>query len=54
MPTNVLQLYGYKKMFVEGMMGYGSAVSVSIFVIVLILAVLYVRMVGRRMLEARA
>ncbi len=52
--TNVLQLYGYKKMFVEGMMGYGSAVSVSIFVIVLILAVLYVRMVGRRMLEARA
>jgi multiple sugar transport system permease protein len=50
--TNVLQLYGYKKMFVEGWMGYGSAVSVSVFVIVLILAVIYVRLVGRRLLEA--
>jgi len=50
--TNVLQLYGYKKMFVEGWMGYGSAISVSVFVIVLVLAVVYVRMVGRRLLEA--
>ena len=50
--TNVLQLYGYQKMFVEGWMGYGSAISVGVFVIVLILAVIYVRMVGRRLLEA--
>ena len=50
--TNVLQLYGYKKMFVEGWMGYGSTISVSVFVIVLVLAVVYVRMVGRRLLEA--
>ncbi len=50
--TNVLQLYGYKKMFVEGWMGYGSAISVSVFIIVLVLAVIYVRMVGRRLLEA--
>ncbi|MGM0383826.1 MAG: carbohydrate ABC transporter permease [Thermodesulfobacteriota bacterium] len=50
--TNVLQLYGYKKMFVEGWMGYGSAISVCIFIIVLVLAILYVRMVGRRLLEA--
>jgi multiple sugar transport system permease protein len=50
--TNVLQLYGYKKMFVEGWMGYGSAISVCIFIIVLILAIIYVRMVGRRLLEA--
>jgi multiple sugar transport system permease protein len=50
--TNVLQLYGYKKMFVEGWMGYGSAISVGVFVIVLVLAVIYVRMVGRRLLEA--
>jgi multiple sugar transport system permease protein len=49
--TNVLQLYGYKKMFVEGWMGYGSAVSVCVFVMVLSLAVLYVRSVGRRLLE---
>ncbi len=50
--TNVLQLYGYKKMFVEGWMGYGSAVSVCIFIIVLVIAVAYVKMVGRRLLEA--
>jgi len=49
--TNVLQLYGYKKMFVEGWMGYGSAISVSVFIGVLVLAVIYVRMVGRRLLE---
>ncbi len=52
--TNVLQLYGYKKMFVEGWMGYGSAISVSVFIIVLILAILYLRTVGRRLLEARS
>jgi multiple sugar transport system permease protein len=51
--TNVLQLYGYKKMFVEGWIGYGSAISVGIFIMVLALAVIYVRMVGRRLLEAR-
>jgi multiple sugar transport system permease protein len=50
--TNVLQLYGYKKMFVEGWMGYGSTLSVCIFIMVLFLAIIYVRMVGRRLLEA--
>ena len=50
--TNVLQLYGYKKLFVEGWMGYGSAISVSIFIMVLILAIIYVRLAGRRLLEA--
>ncbi len=50
--TNVLQLYGYKKMFVEGWMGYGSAISVCIFIMVMVLAIAYVRMVGRRLLEA--
>jgi multiple sugar transport system permease protein len=52
--TNVLQLYGYKKMFVEGWIGYGSAISVGVFLVILILAVMYVRMVGRHLLEARA
>ncbi|MDY7035150.1 MAG: sugar ABC transporter permease [Thermodesulfobacteriota bacterium] len=49
--TNVLQLYGYKKMFVEGWMGYGSAISVCIFITVLMLSIIYVRSVGRRLLE---
>ncbi len=52
--TNVIQLYGYKKMFVEGWLGYGSAISVSVFVIVLILSILYVKWTGQRLLEAKA
>jgi ABC-type sugar transport system permease subunit len=46
-------LYGYKKMFVEGLLGYGSAISVAVFCMVLVLALIYVRLVGRRLLEAR-
>jgi multiple sugar transport system permease protein len=52
--TNVLQLYGYKKMFVEGWMGYGSAIATCIFLALLFLAVLYVRLAGQRLLEERA
>lgn len=51
--TNVLQLYGYKKMFMEGWMGYGSAISVAVFLVVLALAVMYVRALGRRLFEGR-
>jgi len=40
-------------MFVEGWLGYGSAVSVLVFVIVMVLALVYVRLVGRRVMEAR-
>jgi multiple sugar transport system permease protein len=50
--TNVLQLYGYKKMFVEGWVGYGSAISVGVFIILLFLAIVYVRMVGQRLVKA--
>ena len=47
--TNVLQFYGYKKIFAEGMMGYGSSVSVLVFLVSFVVAMLYVRMLGRRM-----
>ena len=33
--TTVLQFYGYKKLFAEGFLGYGSAVSVLVFLVVL-------------------
>ena len=46
--TNVLQFYGYKKIFGEGFMGYGSTISVFVFLLVLVLSVLYVRLIGRR------
>jgi multiple sugar transport system permease protein len=52
--TQVLQLYGYKAMFTEGRMGYGSAVSVSVFLAIFFLSLLYIRAIGSRLLERTA
>ncbi|HEY7714537.1 MAG TPA: sugar ABC transporter permease [Candidatus Binatia bacterium] len=41
--TNVLQFYGYKKTFGEGMIGYGSAVAVTVFLMAVVLALAYLR-----------
>lgn len=41
--TNVLQFYGYKKSFAEGMLGYGSAIAVGVFLLSLILSLVYIR-----------
>lgn len=41
--TNVLQFYGYKKTFAEGMVGYGSAIAVAVFLLALILSLAYLR-----------
>jgi len=49
--TNVISYYGYKKVFAEGMVGYGSAVAVGIFVASLVLSLLYIRVLGARILE---
>jgi multiple sugar transport system permease protein len=49
--TNVLQFYGYKKTFAEGMIGYGSAISVTVFILSLFLSAFYVRSVGSQMLQ---
>lgn len=51
--TNVLQFYGYKKIFAEGMMGYGSTVSVLVFLITFIIASLYIKMLGSRLIQER-
>ena len=39
--TNVLQFYGYKKTFAEGMIGYGSAIAVTVFLLSLVLSLVY-------------
>jgi ABC-type sugar transport system permease subunit len=52
--TNVLQFYGYKKTFAEGMIGYGSAISVGVFFFSLLLSLIYVRFLGARILERGA
>jgi multiple sugar transport system permease protein len=44
--TNVLQFYGYKKMFTEGMMGYGSTISVTVFVVTFFISLFYIRVIG--------
>ena len=49
--TNVLQFYGYKKTFAEGMIGYGSAISVTVFCLSLVLSLLYIRGFKARILE---
>ncbi len=41
--TNVLQFYGYKKTFAEGMVGYGSAIAVAVFFMSLALSLVYLR-----------
>jgi multiple sugar transport system permease protein len=49
--TNVLQFYGYKKTFAEGMVGYGSAIAVTVFLLSLVLASLYIRILKTSHLE---
>jgi multiple sugar transport system permease protein len=39
--TNVLQFYGYKKTFAEGMVGYGSAIAIIVFALSLLLSLAY-------------
>ena len=49
--TNVLQFYGYKKIFAEGMMGYGSTISVLVFLIILVVSLFYIKVIGTRMFK---
>src|SRR5205823_7982258 len=49
--TNVLQFYGYKKTFAEGMVGYGSAIAVAVFLISLVLSLAYLRILKTSRLE---
>ena len=48
--TNVLQFYGYKKSFAEGMIGYGSTIAVAVFAISLLLCLWYIHLLGTRLL----
>jgi multiple sugar transport system permease protein len=49
--TNVLQFYGYKKSFAEGMLGYGSAIAVTVFFMSLVLSLAYLRLLKTSRLE---
>ncbi|MFZ5905954.1 MAG: carbohydrate ABC transporter permease [Nitrospirota bacterium] len=47
--TNVLQFYGYKKIFAEGLMGYGSTISVLVFFITFCISLFYLKLIGTRL-----
>jgi multiple sugar transport system permease protein len=51
--TNVLQFYGYKKIFAEGLMGYGSTISVLVFFITLIISLVYIKVIGTRLFQEK-
>jgi multiple sugar transport system permease protein len=52
--TNVLQFYGYKKSFAEGMVGYGSAIAVCVFALSLMLSLAYLRVLRTARAEGKA
>ena len=51
--TQVLQFYGYQTLFTEGRLGYGSAVSVVVFLAILGISLVYIRAIGSALLERR-
>jgi len=51
--TNVLQFYGYKKTFAEGMIGYGSAIAVTVFLLSLVLSLAYLQAFKTGRMEGR-
>jgi len=52
--TQVIQFYGYKTLFTEGRVGYGTAVSITVFLTIFFLSLFYVRMVGSKLLDREA
>ncbi len=51
--TNVLQFYGYKKIFTEGLMGYGSTISVLVFLITFVISLFYIKVIGTRLFQEK-
>ena len=47
--TDVLQYFGYRRTFAEGLLGSGSAVSVVVFLLTLAVSIAYVRVVGSKL-----
>lgn len=50
--TSVLQFYGYQKMFPEQQFGYGSAISIVVFVMIAAVSVFTIRTLRARLLES--
>ena len=50
--TNVLQYYGYQTMFPQQQFGYGSAISVLVFVMIAMVAMILIRSIRTRIFES--
>ncbi len=48
--THVLQYYGYQTLFTEGRLGYGSTISVVVFMAIFLLTLLYLHTLGSKLL----
>ena len=51
--TQVIQFYGYKTLFTEGQIGYGTTISMAVFLTILILSVFYIRTIGSTLLTQK-
>ncbi|UCE63754.1 MAG: sugar ABC transporter permease [Nitrospirota bacterium] len=49
--TQVIQFYGYKTLFTEGQVGYGTSISMAVFATIFILSLFYIRTVGSSLLK---
>ena len=49
--TQVIQFYGYKTLFTEGQVGYGTSISMAVFGTILFLSFFYIRTVGSTLLK---
>lgn len=49
--TDVLQFFGYKTMFAEGMTGLGSSISIVVFLLVFLVSLGYLKFIGTGLLK---
>ena len=52
--TQVIQFYGYKTLFTEGQVGYGTSISMAVFLMILFLSFFYIRTTGSTLLQREA
>lgn len=51
--TDVLQFYGYKTMFAQGMVGLGSSISIVVFLLVFAVSATYLKIIGSGLLHRK-
>ena len=52
--TQVIQFYGYKTLFTEGQVGYGTSISMAVFFMIAFLSFFYIKSIGSTLLHREA